>query len=490
MPEFPIANGFYQDEVRPISSQQCVNLIPQFPQAESLSAGQLRSPAGIDELLQGTSRASRGQHVVKGVPFYVSGNALYRIEITGDLEDLDGTAVSLGFISGSGNVSMADNGTQLCIVVPGSTAYIYTDAGGLVIISDSDFVTTLGPSEQVVFIDTYFVHFNNNSAASTRPIFFISNINDGTAYDPLDFGTAEADPDNISGLHVTRNQLYVCGEETIEPFSNVGGVGFPFQSIRGGVVPKGVKAKFSLVEYDDSFVFIGGGRNELPSVWKFTGSSGQKISTASIDNLIQNLTDSQQKNIHTSVYGEGGGFFLNIHLPDRTLTFDSLATVLSGGPKWHERKSRNKFGEEINWRADGFMVAFGGVLVTDNQDGRIGVLNKNITTDYGDNPNRSFSLMPFSAESKRFVVRRIELTCESGVGVLNQPEPKVTAYYSDDGGYKFGNGTDKGLGLEGEYKKRQIWRRQGQAKRFRVYRFDFSGPGRVTVIKLDAEFVL
>jgi hypothetical protein len=241
-----------------------------------------------------------------GIAYTVASTTLYRV-------NSDGTTTSLGTISGVSKVSIADNGVQMCIVVPGSDAYIYTVSGGLVAITDTDFMTTLGPSQQVVFVDGYFVHFNNSSAASTSPIFFISALKDGTAYDALDFGTAEADPDDITGIHINRSRLYIGGGRTIEPFANVGGSGFPFQRVQGAIVPKGVKAKFSLVEYDGSFVFVGGGENEQPSVWKFTGSSGQKISTAAIDNIIQALTDSEQKDIFCTVYSEHGGFFLNVH---------------------------------------------------------------------------------------------------------------------------------------------------------------------------------
>lgn len=486
MPEFPVALGFYEDESRPISSQSCVNLIPQVPQALALSAEQLRSPSGIVEFLPGGNSPARGEHTMKGVPYYVSGNTLYGVH---QVTETTGTLVSLGIITGAGKVSMEDNGLQLCIVVPGSTAYIYSVAGGLVTITDSDFTTTLGPSQQVEFIDGYFLHFNNNANASTSPIFFISGLNNGLLFDALDFATAESDPDEITGIHVTRSQLHVCGGVTIEPFANIGGAGFPFQTIRGGVVPKGVKAKFSLVEFDESFVFVGGGLHELISIWKYTGSSGQKISSAAIDNVLQELTDIEQKAIFCTVYGEYGGFFVNIHLKDKVFTFDSMASALTNTPRWHERKSKDVFGRDAPWRVNGILQAFGKILVTDNQDGRIGLLDRKTTSDYGEFPIREFTMMPFKAEGERVTIAEVELTCQSGVGLTNQPEPQVVKSYSDDGGYTFSNGAARGLGLPGQYKKRQIWYMDGQMERFRVYRFTFSGSGKITVIKFEADLV-
>lgn len=416
MPEFPIAEGFYEDASKPIASQECSNWIPQVPQTNALSQAQLIGTPGISAFADSGNTPTRGSHVMNGLAYKVTGDTLWRV-------NSDTTTTDLGTISGTLKTSIADNGVQMCIVVPGGDAYIYTVAGGLVTITDSDFTTTLGPSQQVVFVDGYFVHFNNDSAASTSPIFFVSALKDGTSYDALDFGTAEADPDDITGIHVSRNQLYIGGGKTIEPFANIGGAGFPFQRISGGVVPKGVKAKFSMIEFDDSYAFLGGGLNEQPSVWKFTGSSGQKISTAAIDLVIQSFTDAEQQDIFCTVYGEYGGFFLNLHLKDRVFTFDSFASALSGRPKWHERKSKDRFGQLTLWRVNGIIQAYGMTLVTDNQDGRVGVLDRDIYTEYGDSINRVFSTAPFQSEGENITVSEMELTCESGVGLGADDEP-------------------------------------------------------------------
>lgn len=504
MPEFPIADGFYTDASKPIASQECVNWMPQVPQATGLSRAQLIGTPGIDQFATAGTLASRGSHVMNGIAYSVSGESLYRI-------NSDGTSDDLGTIEGSQKVSIDDNGVQMCIVVPGANGYIYSVSGGLVEITDTDYTTTLGPSQQVVFVDGYFVHYNNSSAATTSPIFFISNLKDGTAYDPLDFGTAESDPDEITGIHVSRNQLYIGGGKTIEPFANIGGSGFPFQRISGGVVPKGVKAKFSLVEFDDSYVFVGGGLNEQISVWKFTGSSGQKISTAAIDNILQGLSDDEQKAIYCTVYGEHGGFFLNVHIRDRALTFDSSASALSGSTKWHERKSKDTFGRDAIWRVNGIFKAYGKTLVTDNQDGRIGVLDRDVYKEYNDTINRVFSTTPFHAQGEDMTIAEIELTCESGVGLVEKAQnvfpytfpiifgdtsinsssnPQITRSYSDDGGFTFGNSTSRSLGKQGERNKRQIWRRDGQLKRYRVYRFAMSEPVKPVIIKLEADLVV
>lgn len=483
MIELPIANGFYEDDSKPISAQECINFIPQVPQTTGLSQAQLIGTPGISQFATAGSNASRGRHVMDEIAYSVNGTTLYRI-------NSDGTTTSLGTIVGSGTVSMADNGLQLMIVVPGSTAYVYTASTGvLAAVTDTDFTTTLGPSDQVIHSDGYFIHFNNSSAAASgRPIFFKSALNDGLSYDALDFGTAEADPDAITGIHEFNNNVYVGGGKTMEPFRNVGGTGFPYQRIPGAIIQKGIKARFTLVDFDNTFVFLGGGENEKPSIWKMVGNSPVKIATQAIESIIQDSTDAEQKEIFATTYSDKTGTFVAFHFKNRVMVYDAQASALSGSPKWHERKSKDSLGRSVLWRVNGIINAYGQTLVTDNQDGRIGQIENETYTEYGDSMTSIAATMPFSAQGRDVFFSEMELTCESGVGNITSPgdEPLVSREFSDDGGFTFDNQTFRSLGKIGDYKRRQIWRREGHAERYRVYRFTMADPVKKVIIKLEA----
>ena len=478
--EIPIASGFYEDATKPISSQECTNWKPQLPQTDGLSRMQLQQPAGIASFATAGTKICRGAHVMDSLAYSVNGTTLYRI-------NSDGTETSIGTISGLSRVSMADDGVQLCIVVPGSDAYIYTVAGGLVTITDSDFTTTLGPSDGVVFKDQYFLHWNNNSAASTKPIFFKSALNDGTSFTALDFATAEADPDEITALHVHRNQLYVCGKNTIEPFQNIGGADFPYRRIQGGLIPKGVQAAHSVVEYDSSYIFVGGGLKEKAAVWRFQGGGAVKISTASIDRIIQEQTDSQLSDVFCTTYAERGGFYVNVHLFDRTFTYDAAVSTLAGRPIWHERKSKDDNNQLIKWRVNHIVSAYGSLLVGDNQGASIGKMSGQTYTEYGKSMNQVVSSMPLAREGETLTFSEMEITCLTGTAGATDAEPHITRSISNDGGYTFGNETSRTLGKQGEYKKRQIWRKEGQSYRYRVYRFITDESIRTGIIKLEID---
>lgn len=471
----PIATGFYEDASKPIASQQCINWLPVIPETNALSESQLKGTEGLSLFATNGTKNNRGAHVMNSIAFFVNGNNLYRV-------NSDGTSDDLGTISGTGRVSIADNGTQLCIVVPGSTGYIFTDSPDtLTEITDPDFFS-LGPSNQVVYKDSFFVHIASDK-------FFISALNDGLVYDALDFGTAEVDPDDNTAVHVNRNILYIGGNETIEPFQNVGGAGFPYQRIPGAVIQKGIKAKFSVVEFDNSFVFLGGGKTEQPAIWRFTGSSAVKISTQAIDNIISKESDSALESVFSTTHATDGRYLVCFHFSTTTFCYDATASALLGKPVWHERQSRDSLGSASRWRAVSSVKAYGKILVGDRLSGRVGVLDKDATNEYGTIIDRDASTGPLQNNGLSFFISEIEVTTESGVGNTVDPgqDPMISLSISKNGGYTYGNELARSLGKKGEYDARQRWRKMGgRVPRFATFKISVSDEVTPVIIKIEA----
>ena len=474
--EIPISTGFYEDSSKPIAAQQCINWIPVVPETNALSIAQLKGTPGLTEFSTNGTKNNRGAHVMDSIAFFVNGNNLFRVNDDGSSDDL-------GAIVGSGRVSMADNGTQLCIIVPGSTGYIFTQSPDtLTTITDVDFTTTLGPSDQVEYKDGFFIHI-------TKTLFFISALNDGLTYDALDFGTAEVDPDNNSAIHVNRNVLYIGGNETLEPFQNVGGAGFPFLRIPGGVVQKGIKAKFSVVEFDNSFVFLGSGVNEQPAIWRFTGSSAVKISTEAIDNIIAQETDQQLTDVFATTHAKDGGFFVCFHFSNSVFCYDATASARMGKPIWHERQSRDDQGNQTKWRVSSVVAAYGKILIGDTLGPTIGEIDSNARAEYGTLIDRDVSTGPLYAKGTNFFINELEIITESGVGNTVDPgqDPQITMSMSVDGGHTFGNELSRALGKKGEYNQRQIWRKVGRVPRFAMFNFSVSAEVTPVIINLMAD---
>lgn len=464
----PFAAGFYKDSSLPVSAQECVNFYINVPQTNALSSAQLVGVPGLKSLVSSGNEANRGAHVMGGVPYFVNGGALYKL---GE----DSTLTNLGVVDGQSRVSMADNGEKLCIVAPGNTAYMYSTTTGLVEITDPD----LGLIDAVRYKDGYYI-FSDTSGESWR----ISELNDPTSLNPLDFGTAESDPDLIVSPHVNRNELYICGEKTIEPFQNIGGSGFPFLKIAGGVIPVGVHAKFSLVNVGAGFAFIGGGENERAGIYYFSGIAS-KISTHAIDNALQDYTKAEIAQSFAYSYSMDGEQFVCFTLPKTTFVYQLSASQLSGRHIWFERKSGTG-ANQTRSRINSLVKAYDKLLVGDTS-GTIGYLDSATFTEYGNAFSSIFSTQAFDADGIAFFVSEIEATCESGVGLSGESSPAIHMDYSDDGGKTWTSLGERSLGAIGEFSKRQIWRRLGRVPRFRVFRFRISDPVKRVVIKLEAD---
>ena len=404
---------------------------------------------------------------MNGVPYFVIGSKLYSMSSSYALTDH-------GQIVGSGRVSMADNGTQLLLLVPGGNGYIYNHvADTFAQITDADF-TANGNPQQVVFIDGFFCLTTDTKK------FIVSALNDGLAYNALDFGTAESDPDEIVAPIVFKNQLFIGGSQTIEAFQNIGGADFPFQRT-GLFLSKGISSPFSIQSIQDTFVFIGAGANESPAIWALSGNNVSKISTTAIDKELSALTETQILQIYSWAYAEKGAYFVGFALPSTTLVYDTISQ------RWHERKSFID-GSLGAYRVTALVRAYNQLWAGDLADGRVGLLGQNIYTEYGEKIRRAIVTQPFQNNMESFVLPEIELTVESGVGNSSAVDPQVGLERSVDGKL-WSDARYRSIGKVGEYNRRVIWNRNGRASRFELFRFTISDPVKPVFIQMTADIV-
>jgi len=413
--------------------------------------------------------ACRGSFPLNEQPYFVLDDSLVRLEANESTTTISGT------IEGTGPVSMAENGTQLCILVPGGKGYIYTVAGGLVEITDTDF-TANGNPIAVTYVDGYFVFVTD-----TKKI-IVSNLNDGLAYNALDFGEPESDPDEAVAPAVLFNQLFIGGKTTFEAYSNIGGAAFPFQ--RSNLFYQvGVVSESTLQQTPDSFVWIGNAKRQRPAVWMAKGNRPEKISTRGIEILLGDLTTDELEAVTSWSYGIDGQYFCGWNLPDTTIVYDFTTG------RWHERQSRISTG--INdWRITAsrqrnHIVAYGKIYVGDSQDNRLGRLDDNIYSEYGNLMFREFTTQPFMNNLSPFSVSSLELHMESGVG--GNTEAEVVMWQSKDGGRNYVAPRTRSFGRRGEYNRRAIWRRLGRTDMTVSYKFRISDPVKVTGIQLMAD---
>ena len=475
----PHANGFYISDSLPVSAQECTNWYVSIPQAPALSEKILLGTPGYLELTTTgvLNQVNRGAHVKAGVPYFVNGSLLQRLDRTVDAEGVESfSTTSLGTVTGTGRVSMADNGTQLMILVPGGDGFIYNEDAGtpFLQITDGDF-TANGAPQHVVFLDGYFVVTTDSKK------FIVSALNDGLAYNALDFGTAEADPDDIVAPVVHRNQLFITGSETTEVFQNIGGADFPFQRVQGFVIDKGLFAPFSAVNANKTWMMIGGGTNESPAIWAFSGSDFEKISTTAIDSILQGFTREEIEASFSYTYAQKGAYFVAFSLPTTTLVIDTITGA------WHERKSQvvnsNGITETLRQRTNSLVTAYNRVLVGDSVDGRIGQMDPETYTEYGSNIIRTAVTQPFADKGNSINVADLEFVFEAGVGNEAVPNPQIRMSTSIDG-KTFTDERQLPLGKNGEYNRRAIRRRLGRFPRMALVKLVLSDAVKPVYIAL------
>ena len=465
----PIANGFYVSDSLPLSAQECTNWYPNIVQGVGLNQETLFGTEGTTQLATTgvLDEINRGAHEMAGVPYFVNGTQLYSMSDTFKL-------TTIGTITGTARVSMADNGTQLMVLVPGGNGYIYNHVTDVFAqITDVDFVAN-GAPQFVVFIDGYFL------VTTDTKKFIVSAINNGLAYNALDFGTAESDPDDIVAPVVFKNQLFISGGETFEAFQNIGGADFPFQRT-GLFLQKGCFSPYSLINAQDTFMWVGGGQNESPAIWGLSGNNTVKISTTAIDSILGRLTETQVAAIYSWVYSTNGAGFIGFSLPSTTLVYDTTSQ------RWHERKSLIS-GSLGGSRIASVVKAYNRILCGDIIDGRIGELDPDVYTEYGNTISRTIATQPFQNTMLPAFFPSLELTVESGVGNAAVEDPQIVLERSLDGKTWTG-AIARGLGKVGEYNRRAIWRRNGRAARFEVFRFTLTDAVKPVIIQLTANVI-
>ena len=475
--ELNVDQGFYESATLPLAAQSCINLYPKHPETKDASSkGALYRTPGIvqtdvvDGLGRGMFKDAKNDRV-----FVVAGNRFY---IKNSLNDL--TFVG-GVVSGDGRVSMAWNGTTLCIIIPGLTGYFYTDAQGLQVMTDPiflDFADNPGGVTSVCTKDSRFIY-------TTDTEFFIgspASVNYGRNFDALDYEDADHNTDPIVRDMTVQNELYIFGTESIEIYQAVPGASFPYSRIPGATMEKGLVSRFGIVQFDNSFMFLGSTNTEQPAIWRAASNGATKLSTAAIDNAIQSYTVEELEAVSAWTYSEGGSFFAGFNFPDRAFVYDATASAIQGRPVWHERNSAGGA-----YRVEQVINAFGKNIIIDNQSYILGTMNRNILDEYGNNMTRTFSGAFLLDQGDSFRVSEVELKVTAGIGIPDtvNARPSVQMSLSKDGANTYKASATKYMGAAGEWLKRTIWRRLGRVPHSIIFKFVTNNAVAFDIYRLD-----
>jgi hypothetical protein len=443
----------YQLRALPLSAQDMVNyyLEPAPPQSKALAAC---IPAyGCRTLATVGFGYGRGGTVVNGVLYAVYGETLYRI-------NSDYSADALGTIPGVSYVDMAGDESNLMLVTD-STGW-YWNGTTLAQVTDTDFPG----AEWVEVLDGYYV-----IGAPDSGQFYVSANRNPASWDGLDFATAEKYPDDLVGAVVNGGELFLFGRESYEVWYNSGDADFTLARASNGFGEIGCLSRFGMVKADNGIFFLG----HDGVIYRLNGYDPVRVSTAAIEQAIEEMAD---KTCFALTWNEGGHKFAGFSFDTATFVFD-IATQL-----WHRRQSYGL----ARWRPLFIARVYDKWITGDFYSNVLGELSATTYQEFDQVLRGSVTSPPVGEDNRRIIHSRVELVFEQGVGLSTGQgsDPQVMLQFSDDGGRTWSTEKWRGLGRIGEYKRRAIWNRLGQA-RDRIYRFAVSDPVPRTLIFATTE---
>lgn len=129
---------------------------------------------------------------------------------------------------------------------------------------------------------------------------------------PNSFGTKEARADRVVDLAISGRVAWPLGSRSLEQWYNSGAnTDMPFVPYPNSLVSVGIASRLSLAVLRDRIVFVATDKR----LWLCQGQTGQPISPAWVDLLLQQLTVTELAALTAYAYGQGGSDFYVLTLP-------------------------------------------------------------------------------------------------------------------------------------------------------------------------------
>jgi len=446
-----LTGGAYQALSAAAAAQRCLNLYPEpLPQVQSEPIQYVHYPTPGLNLWCNLFQTVRYLYVTsQGHLIAVSGQTV-------NLVKADGTSSMLGRIqSGSGPCRMQDNGL-VCVVVDGSANGWYftvpTDGGDgygqVTEISDPAFYG----ANTVAVLDTFFIFDDpKTNHWYVSPANYAGN---STPFDSLYIASKTSYPDNVVGVAVLGQTIWIFGMQTTELWYDAGASDFPFQRIPSIIADQGCEAPYSIATNYGQVFWVGRDRSGHARVYVGQANETQAVSNFAIEQELNGYGDLSGATGYT--YQQDGHQFYVLTIPDvnKTWVYDATTSL------WHERCSYES-GAEARYRPNCFAAAYGKVFAGDYWYGRVYEVRTDALTENGAPIKRQRAFPHFLTDGSRGIHRSLMLDMQNGGGQTIQVD------WSDDRGATFINPIPLPLGITGNVWP-TIWR-LGMA-RDRIYR--------------------
>lgn len=468
MPRINLGGGSYLAQSASVAAQRCLNLYAEpLPQVEKEPIQFAYYPTpGMQPVYRDTTPAPvRCLYTTsQGDLIAVIGKNVVRI-------NAGGSATYIGSIDdGITQVRMADNGLTLFIVDGTERGGWYCSMspgpgeafGFLTKITDTAFYgsATIGVLDQFfLFVQPRTRHWY------TSPSDFTDEAT--TPFDSLYIASKTSYPDQIVGLAVIAQSIWIFGKQTTEVWYNSGAADFPFQRSPSVVGLHGCIAAASIAHTFGAVYWLGRDTAGQARVFEGQANTAEAISSFPITQALQTYGDLSDAIGHT--YQQGGHRFYVLTLPrvGKTWVFDADTRL------WHERCGLDANGNETRIRANCWAGAYGRVYCGDWQNGTIYEVSPDFLDDAGSPIKRQRAFPHLLTDGTRGIHRQFMLDMQNGSGIT------VDVDWSDDRGVTFCAPQELQLGQDGNVWP-TLWR-LGLA-RDRVYRVTWSGPAQTALM--------
>lgn len=470
----PILGSSYVARSVNAADNRMVNLYPEMIPEGGKEAAFLSRCPGLRRLVEVGEGPVRGLWQLGDYLYVVSGEVFYRVNVIGTTSRYK--IREIGNVSGTGPVSMSDNGTQIFIAC-NPDGFIYNaNTEVFAQITDPDFpgAVTVG------YLDGYFVFNEPNSSRV-----WVTSLFDGLSVDPLDFASAEGNPDGLVSLIVDHREAWLFGTNSIEVWYDAGLPDFPLQRIQGAFNEIGCAAPYSVAKLDNGLFWLGSDARGRGIVYRANGYTGTRVSTHAIEWQIQEYGDISDA-IGYTYQQDGHAFYVLIFPSAQTTWVYDVATQA-----WHERAGWDN-GAFVRHRSNCQVVYNDEIIVGDFENGNIYAFDLNEYADNGDIQKwlRSWRALPTGQNDlKRSSQHTLQIDCETGVGINSGQgsDPQLMLRWSDDGGHTWSNEHWMSMGKVGEYFRRAIARRLGMTLKLRDRVYEVSGTDPVKIAIMGAE---
>lgn len=389
MTAVPLFSGVAAGETGEFNLTYPLNLEPVIVDSK-ISKGQLKIASGTIQLGTGPG-VDRGGINWNGLLYRVMGTKLCSI-------GNDSAIIQIGDVGAGGRCAFDYSFDRLAIN-SGANLYYYTAESGLSQVTD----TALGAVVDMLWIDGYFMTTDGTYVVVTE-------LDDPTTIKPLKYGSAEEDPDAIVGLVKYRDEAYVVGRYTIQPFQNVGGFGFPFATDLRLTIPAGCVGTYAKTLFGDGFAFVGGGRNEGLNVYVVgTSAVAEAVGCRALCDALDAIADPSVIEVEQRVGRNERRLF--VHLPTETWVFLLNASTEVGQPIWYRIAT-----DSNGYRCRNAIDIYGRSIVGDTQSGTFGYLSDSNRDHYAIEPGWQFDCGMLYNQSVGAIVHSVELVGLPGRG--------------------------------------------------------------------------